>query len=326
MHRRFSERTGSRAEQRGQKTHAIFPCIGRKVSSSEFRGGCHQIRQANRLVAFRIGGDLGRPPHDERHPMPAFPDVALLAALDRVIRVVAELLDVAGVPLGAVVAGHDEERVLGLAGPLQRIHDEANLGVDLSDEVAVLADFSAAHELLGRDPGPVGRRQREVEEERLPGFLRALFDVSDRVAREVRQHIEEVEPFRRFARSPEHGPVEASRFMHGGRSFARVVLDIDVRSHVERRRDDVRVVEAQRRRSVRDGSGEVDLQPGRFREIRRPLVCRRCVVFGPILRFREGRPVQAQVPLADHCRVVAAGAEEAGHCQAFRFDQGSRVA
>ena len=92
-----------------------------KLSSAAFAGkrdagrrraGRHQVDQAAQLVACRPGADFARPADEKRNPMPPLKNVRLLPAVVE-IRAVAELADFFRRPAGPVVAGHDEECLIG---------------------------------------------------------------------------------------------------------------------------------------------------------------------------------------------------------------------
>ena len=236
------------------------------------------------------------------------------------VGVVVELLDVARIPFGTVVTGDDEERILELASLFQRIYDHANVGIDLGDEVAVLAGAAASDELLGGHPRPMRRWQREVKEEGLVGALGLAFDVVHRMPSQVGQHIEKVKALRRLAGSPEYGAIEAARLMHSGGLLTDVVFQVDIRGHVERSRNDIGVVEAECGRSVRNRRAEIDLQSLGLGKIGSPLECYRLIALVPAYGLRQRRPVQAEMPLTDDCGVVALLPQHAGDRHSVRLD------
>ena len=67
------------------------------------------------------------------------------------------------VPFSPIVTANDEQGVIRNPGSLQNVHDHANLGINLYNEVTILASSALANKLLGRYPGPVRCWQREIQ-------------------------------------------------------------------------------------------------------------------------------------------------------------------
>jgi hypothetical protein len=102
--------------------------------------------------------------------MAGVPDVGLLAAPIGV-GAMGKTLFVGHVPIGPIVAGHDQERVTGEAGLIERLQNAAEGIVDLGHEIAIISGLGSAAELGSRQPGRVGCGERKVEEEGLCGWV-----------------------------------------------------------------------------------------------------------------------------------------------------------
>src|SRR5436190_23435340 len=107
MHDRFAPRLRGRlALEQAQEAEAVFAGAGWQLLVDYLGQRGHDIGQTYQLVARAAGLDNVWPANDKRHAMPAFPDVGLLPAPIGV-RAMAPLFDVAGQPMGSVVAGED---------------------------------------------------------------------------------------------------------------------------------------------------------------------------------------------------------------------------
>lgn len=107
-------------------------------------------------------------------------------------------------------------------------------------------------------------------------------------------------------------PGTVKRLGYGGPFGWLVIFQIDVREHVERRRDDERLVEPDRQRAAVDFFTVVNL----------PAVALGRAGFG-LTPFAVGQhlPAKAKVPLADHRRVVAVLLEKPGCSQPVAADE-----
>ena len=116
-------------------------------------------------------GIVPRPASDERDAMPALVQAALESAERAVALVPARVgrgaVHVAVVHHPAVVAGEDDERVVGQLVPVELGEDLADAPVELLDAIAAKAVAALALEPRVRHARNVGVVRGEVEEERL---------------------------------------------------------------------------------------------------------------------------------------------------------------
>src|SRR5262249_40935743 len=87
VHSGFAERAPGRAEQVGQKVHAVLARALRQRRPDDPRAGGQQVGQADRVVAGRARLDPAWPARDERDAVAPLEDVGLVAA-ERAARVV----------------------------------------------------------------------------------------------------------------------------------------------------------------------------------------------------------------------------------------------
>ena len=238
--------------------------------------------------------------------MAALVDVGLLAA-ECSVRAVPGLLDVRFDPVGAVVAREHDQGVRGEGEGVESVEQPADAGVDLGHEVAVDAGSARAFELRQRHPGRVGRGQRQVEEEGTAVVgRRPLLQVSRSAIEENRSHLEEVEAGGDVAGAPVAAtavtPHRAVFDRPGGSLDHALVLDVEVRLHVEG-----------------GGDPEVVLEAG----CDRPRPERHAVVGPaglPVVGSRIG--AESEMPLANAGGGVAERLEEPWQGDALRFEQG----
>ena len=83
--------------------------------------------------------------------MTALPDVGLLAA-QVTVGAVSVLGDVVGLPVCAVVAGEDDQRIIGQFAVVEFLQNLADTPIDLRCEIAVRAGFALALEFSRRQP------------------------------------------------------------------------------------------------------------------------------------------------------------------------------
>ena len=147
----------SLAERRGEEAEAV---LGRFVG----QGVTQQLRASGEYVGEREGsvtGMAGRntfgPAHHERNPVPAFPDVSLLAPIRSAGRVARrdESLPVRlnGV---AVVGGEQDDRVVCDPGAVDRLDDLPGGPVGLHDEIRHRRDAALAAKSLRWNDGFMG--------------------------------------------------------------------------------------------------------------------------------------------------------------------------
>ncbi len=151
------------------------PCAGRRRrEAGHRRGGRPHVHVRHHLVEHLPAGNPARRPHDARDAEGAFEHAALLAAERRHpgIR--------PGVLPRAVVGGDDDDGV-GRLGP-DRVHDAADVGVELQHRVRVVAELRLAPERLRRVGRVVHLHEVDIHEEGL-GAVRVLLDVGDRRVR-----------------------------------------------------------------------------------------------------------------------------------------------
>ena len=166
---------------------------GAVATRSADAGQGREAREEVDLADQRLRGpglDPARPADEERDAGAAL-ELAVLAAAIRAGRpVVAELLDgvvaIAVVDDRAVVAGEDDQRVLGQPALVERLEHLADRPVELDDRVAPRAHPALAGEPRVRHARDVDVVGREVEEER-PGLV--PLDERDGLARERVGHV-----------------------------------------------------------------------------------------------------------------------------------------
>ena len=278
MHDRLANRLPLLALQSGKKVETVFSGVFGKLHTGDLRGCRHQIREAAQLIADCARRNLPRPARDKRNAVSGIPDVGLLA-LPVGVGAMREPLLVFRLPVGSVVAGENHQRVVRQPGLVQCAEHPPQCVVHLRHEIAVDSRFGFALEFRLGNPGRVWRRQCQIQEEGLGRLGRELLDQPDRPVGERWQDILDMEVRSDPAASPEHS---ARRILAVGvrrRLLHRmIVLDVEIRIHVERGGNTEVVVE-----TVIDGSGP-----------------QRLIVIGLLLAS------QAEVPLADPGRVIAA--------------------
>src|SRR5262245_25340180 len=89
-----------------------------------------------------------------------------------------------GLAIRSIVWGKDEESAVGNAKFFEHVEDVADVVVPLHHLVAVVANPRLALELTRRQVWHVPHRERQVEEERLPGCLLAAHEL-DRFVHEL---------------------------------------------------------------------------------------------------------------------------------------------
>ena len=244
--------------------------------------------------------------------MPALPRVPLCTA-QIAHAVVIKLLDAivdAGVHLagdfGAVVAGEDDERVVGDARSLQSVQHLADRPVGLKHKVAVITRLGFTFEFRRRHDGKMGRREGQIEKERLPG-LRVCLDPTHRATGQFGQDVLLLP-----ARQHETGAVKAARaprVPQGRNAEGAIILDKTIGRMVRHLHTEV-IIKTARRRAVGDGPGQVQV----VQAVR--VVARRLAVLH--------RPIPAEVPLADAGRRVAVLLQQRGHGWTVGVDEGLR--
>ena len=171
---------------------------------------------------------------------------------------------------------------------VERLQHFANDPVGFHQEIAVLADVGFALPRLRRNDRRVRTAQRQVEEKRLVTLLGPGVDERAGLAGKVAQAIYRLEILRARA-----GPVE--RLGHRRPGGRLVVLQVNIRKHVERRGDDERFVKADGQRAATDLFAVVNL----------PAVALGRAGLG-LAFFAVGQhlPAKAEVPLANDAGVV----------------------
>src|SRR5580698_8305985 len=112
MHKRVTNRPfqflGSNCRQQAE---TVFRGICGKWSARRFRTSGHQIDKTSQLVACGARADSARPASEKGNAVSPLVDVRLLAAVVE-IGTVAKLANFFGRPTSAVVARHDQKRVV----------------------------------------------------------------------------------------------------------------------------------------------------------------------------------------------------------------------
>ena len=196
--------------------------------------------------------------------------------------------------LRAVVAREDQKGFIRNAAPLQRVEYLADHVISLHHEVPVLACLALPFERRRGHDRIVGRREGQIEEERL-ATLRGLLDVLDRTLFQSRQHLDEF-PVGNHRAGDVEGVAPDGRSGRGDADGA-VVLQEAVR------------------RIVRNVGPEVDVEAAGGRPVgNRPGEVPLAAVAGP-------GPPPAEVPLADTRSGVPLLAEQPGDRELLLRDE-----
>ncbi len=159
------------SEEEGEEVEAVFGGVAGEIGSGNGGGGGHEVGEGGGLVD-KARGDCSGPAGDEWDAVAAFPLVAFHTApgFGSVVLVVFAHLDDGG-DFGAVVAGEEDEGVLGQAEVVDFFDDGADDVVELGDEVAVGAGVGFALEVFAGDGGEVDGLGGVEEEEGFSGVL-----------------------------------------------------------------------------------------------------------------------------------------------------------
>ena len=166
---------GGFAAQGGQQVETVFGGVVGQLGVDDGSDGRHHVGEAGELSAGGAGFHLGGPADEEGHAMASFPTVAFDAAprSRAVVAVIGAHVDDAG-DFRAVVAGEDDEGVVGDAEFLERAHQLADHPIELVDKVAVRPGTGLSLELRRGERGQMHGLRSVVEEE---GFARRCPDV-----------------------------------------------------------------------------------------------------------------------------------------------------
>ena len=154
--------------QHGQQAYAVLGGIGGQFSAKNAGAGGHDVGESDGLATLRAGLDLPGPAHDERHAMPSLEGVGFPAApVD--VEMNSGFVELRKVRLGrrAVVAGKNDDRVVSLAGVIQRLQNLSDGPVGFHEKIGVIADTRYALETFAGCNRCVRRGHWEIEEERL---------------------------------------------------------------------------------------------------------------------------------------------------------------
>ena len=255
------------------------------------------------------------PAGDEGDAVASFPVVAFEAAprAGAVVLVVLAHLEGCG-DFGAVVAGEEDEGVLGEVEVLECLEELADDVVELENEVAVRAGVSFAFESGGGEGRKVNGLSGVKEKERLAQrFLGVLFEEVDAFFEKDEVDFFEVEVGGGFSRTV----VAGVRMFGQGRAVEDLGWGdgnaVAVNVGVEpigggATGGSVEVVESAVKRAVWDGAGVVDSMDG----------LEAILVDGVSVLVKEG---EADVPFADEGGCVAVFLEHGGEGEAICFDE-----
>lgn len=301
--------------EEGEEADAVFGGIVGQGEVGEFSKSGHQVGETDGLVGFGVGGDATWPAGDERDAMASFPVVAFESAprAGAVVLVVLAHLEGCG-NFGAVVAGKEDEGVLGKVEAVECFEELADNVVELEDEVAVRAGLGFAFESVGGKGGEVNGLGGVEEEERLARrFLGVLFEEVNAFFEEDEVDFFEIEVGGDLSRTVVAGVgmFGQGRAVEdlGGRDGNAVAVDVGVEPVSGGATGGaVEVVESSVKRAVWDGAGVIDSVNGRE------------AVFanGVSVCVKEG---EADVPFADEGGCVSFSLEHGGECEAIFFDE-----
>jgi len=161
-------RAGPRLGERSQHVEAVLGVALRQRHMENARERRQHVGEADDLVAHRARGDSAGPANDERLPETAFPLGVLAAAqrtVDRQARTHGRRCGlVARIRHAAVVAGENDQRIVGQLELVELFDDLPHAPVQFLDEIAVLAVGAAGKSRIRRD-GLVHGDRRIVHEE-----------------------------------------------------------------------------------------------------------------------------------------------------------------
>ena len=187
-----------------------------------------------------------------------------------------------------IVRGHDDECIVGDACFLHGLDHLADGPVGLHDEVTVGANRAFALEIFGGRNRGVRAGQGHVEEEWLLGFC-LLGDIGDGLFGDYRKHIDGFEVGMSHAFAEEF-------FLGGAFTDKALILDPNVRWHIQGRRDAVEIIKADAVWAVGNLCFPVNIIAGlRWR-----------------LLVRRGH-VHTQMPFAEHAGGVAVFLQHGGN-------------
>ena len=134
-------------QQRGQNVPAVFSCVTRRwqLVANNRRSRREQVHQVHHFIADRSRRNLARPACDERHAETTFIDVLFAAAPGSVYcetgihRLGFRSFGIAEFDDTSIVAGEDDERVVGETVHGQCIEHAAYAAVQLMNPVAKLS-------------------------------------------------------------------------------------------------------------------------------------------------------------------------------------------
>lgn len=219
---------------------------------------------------------------------------------------------------GSIVAGEDDESVVGDAQVVQLPEQLANVVIELDDEIAIGAGFAFAHELLVGNDRVMGRGHRVIEEEGLIRFRadRGLDELAGLVRQRGNESIHGIA-------GGDNVIVPAVPFAvlcfglggsHGGYDGDAVVLDEGGGVHLCRTGGAEGVSESEVSRPFQGRRSEVDI----FKVLIVGINADLCP-----LAFVVQLPVDALVPFTDESGLVASVLHQVRNRFAARFDQGA---
>ena len=301
--------------EEGEEADAVFGGVVWQRKAGEFGESGHEVGEADGLVGYGVGGDAVWPAGDEGNAVAAFPVVAFEAAprAGAVVLVILAHLEGCG-DFGAVVAGEEDEGVLGEVEALECFEELADNVVELENEVAVRACVGFAFEGVCGKGGKVNGLGGVEEEEGLARrFLGVLFEEADAFLEEEKVDFFEIEVGGDFSRA-----VVAGVGMFGQRRAVEdfgwgdgnaVAVDVSVEPVCGGATGGaVEVIESAVKRAVWNGAGVVDSVNG----------LEAVLADGISVLVKEG---EADVPFADEGGCVAVFLEHSGEREAIFFDE-----
>ncbi len=310
-------------EQRQQAVAVLAGGVGQRGAEDVGERG-HDVGLRDELAAGTAGFHGTGPAHDEGHAMPAFPRVSLVTA-QRAAGMVALLFEIADADVGraAVVAGEDDERVVGGTALIECGEHAADDGIGLHDEVGVEIEPALVLPLGIHRQWRVRRGEGHVQQEGLRRLRLALDEGHGLVAERGKDALEHPILQSGAALAGLIGFEVLLRQKLGRDAERAIVLDEAVGRPVRHVGAEV-AVEAARGRPARDrfrkhgapgremrwrGDGAFVVRTLRFRALQELA-----------LRRLDG-PVPAEMPFADDAGVVAVLLREAADGQPVRRDE-----
>ena len=307
MHRRLPNRLFLITPHIRQNIITILPRIPRQIHIANPGYGRQQIRQTHRLVATRPRFNHPRPRSNKRNAMPAIPRIGLLPPINVIPQMIVLLLQPYRLFMTTIITRHNNQRIIRQPIALNRRQNASNAPIVLRHIIPVFPRLASPCKSPARKMRRMRRRRWEIQKERLiPILLRVLIDKPLGANRQLQQTRIMHKPGRTRTPAPKFWPRRIrsllNRLLHH-----HPILNITIRSHIQRRRNNKRIIKTHRMWSVRQ----------RRRKIHRLSIS----PLSPISYL----PTQPQMPLAHTSRRITLIAQQRWHSHPPIFNQRLRI-